>query len=484
MMILKMWCNTNTKRLLSGIMSVMLAFTCIVSIPQTAVIVHADEEKTITGLGTGAIANPVNGDTEGLTGWTGNYIYYGKHNGKSVKYRVLSTATTDFGGVTMLLDCNRILIKKKHDTVSPFEYGVNGWDNSEIKAWLNGSGEQDFYQYSFTAPEKEAIAASWKSTKSSSDGVTRECYTFQPLTGEKIFLLDTTEVVNSTYGFSSDIQTTVTRKKPGASTWWWLRSPDNTLYEDCASSYPEGVIYSHEVNAKNGAVSPAFNIDLSAVIFSSALAGEEGCFKLTIADKDLNITPGTVTKNGATVTVPYTITGLHSANASRVSVLILEKEYSAGCAMTSGYTYMKLNVDAFGTSGTGTFNLPDSYADKSYYVYILAEDENGSKKTDYASSPVLILHNVGNDSSGSKYEDLHSALDEAINQGGPQTVIWNKGNALTYGDMKMLQYNPEVTLIFNYSYKDVDYSVTIPGRDAKADDNIPWYGPMYLYANY
>ena len=32
-------------------------------------------DKSITGLGTGSIQDPVNGNTDGLAGWTGSYVY-------------------------------------------------------------------------------------------------------------------------------------------------------------------------------------------------------------------------------------------------------------------------------------------------------------------------------------------------------------------------------------------------------------------------
>lgn len=46
--------------------------------------------KTITGLGTGTIGNPANGAGQ----W--DYVYYGKYEGKDVKYRVLSNDCIDF----------------------------------------------------------------------------------------------------------------------------------------------------------------------------------------------------------------------------------------------------------------------------------------------------------------------------------------------------------------------------------------------------
>lgn len=50
--------------------------------------------------------------------------------------------------------------------------------------------------------------------------------------------------------------------------------------------------------------------------------------------------------------------------------------------------------------------------------------------------------------------------------------------------MKTLQDNPNITLVFSYTYLDKDYKVTLPGKNVKAFDTIPWYGPMYLYGTY
>ncbi|MBP5263936.1 MAG: LysM peptidoglycan-binding domain-containing protein, partial [Lachnospiraceae bacterium] len=65
-----------------------------------------------------------------------------------------------------------------------------------------------------------------------------------------------------------------------------------------------------------------------------------------------------------------------------------------------------------------------------------------------------------------------------------QTVYWSEGDALPFNIMKILQDHPQITLVFSYSYKGVNYRVTIPGSVAKAYANIPWYGPLYLYGNY
>ena len=82
----------------------------------------ADGEKNISGLGTVAISNPTGGNQ-----W--NYVYYGKYI-NPVKYRVLSKNTSDFGGTTMLLDCDSTLYTAVLDSNS------NSWENSSIKTGL------------------------------------------------------------------------------------------------------------------------------------------------------------------------------------------------------------------------------------------------------------------------------------------------------------------------------------------------------------
>ena len=50
--------------------------------------------------------------------------------------------------------------------------------------------------------------------------------------------------------------------------------------------------------------------------------------------------------------------------------------------------------------------------------------------------------------------------------------------------MKKLQENPQITLVFSYTYLDEDFEVTIHGCDVQADPNVTWCGPLYLYSIY
>ncbi len=151
--------NTIIKRIFSIFLGTTILTTTILaaSLPISAVPVYADNDKTISGLCTGAIANP----TSGAGGWS--YVYYGKYNNAAMKYRVLDIAATQFGGNTMLLDCDSTIEKNMR-----FDGDSNVWANSEIRTWLNGN---DFYGNAsvFTAQEKAAIAISTKETPDTSD---------------------------------------------------------------------------------------------------------------------------------------------------------------------------------------------------------------------------------------------------------------------------------------------------------------------------
>jgi len=377
------------KVIIKGITAFLMAAVIAMSrIPGTDFVLtaYADSDKTITGLCTGAIGNP----TSGAGGWS--YVYYGTYGGNQVKYRVLTTSTTDFEGRTMLLDCDSTIVKMQFDDDSKEWYG------SDICAWLSA----DFDENGFTRQERAAIASSVKLSAASGDGNGWSVNLgYAALRGERIFLLDAVEATRPSYGYANTDKDDKNRKKTGTSGYWWLRSP-NPNRDGCTGCViPSGSIGFDYVGNDDTGVSPAFNINLGPVIFSSLISGNAGNagaeYKLTIADNKMNITPGTITRDGTTITVPYTITGANAGYANRVSVLITDSQYSAGTAVTSGYTYKKLAVNSWSTSGTGTFTLPDEYAGKTwgsdYHVYILAEQAhtgNEIKLTDYASEPVEI----------------------------------------------------------------------------------------------
>lgn len=75
-----------------------------------------------------------------------------------------------------------------------------------------------------------------------------------------------------------------------------------------------------------------------------------------------------------------------------------------------------------------------------------------------------------------------AAIEEKIINAESGDVVELEGvTTLSNGTMKTLLEKGDVTLVLKYTYEDVDYVVTIPAG-AALDNDIPWYGPLYLAA--
>ena len=81
-------------------------------------------------------------------------------------------------------------------------------------------------------------------------------------------------------------------------------------------------------------------------------------------------------------------------------------------------------------------------------------------------------------------DELFLKLNIAAELGGKQEVYWNVGDSLPYDVLHFLELHEDITLIFDYTYEDVDYSVTLGGEGFEADPKVPWAGPLYLYSVY
>ena len=374
-----------------------------------------DATKKSIGLGTSIIANPA-APTSTKDAWKGSYVYFGTYNGSPVKYRVLDSDTTTFSyddtTNTMLLDCDSLLFESKFDDSS------NIWSTSYLKRYLN-SEKGEGYDYSsegflttaFTSSEQSAIASSSKNTPHSSDGEPYGDIEWTSLKGDKIFLLDLMEVCNMSYGYSMEAYNYATNRIKTCdgvnnNTIWWLRSTSQMMsnyvgmvrFSDKGGWFDRGTAAS----CSDSYVSPALNINLSSVLFSSVIsgtAGETGTeYKLTlIDDSTIMAANGNITRKGDTITVPYTITEGKGGAVTKASVLILDKQYTPGNTNNANilaYDTLDTNDVNFETTSTGTFKLPAELSEKEcgkdYYAYIIAECDKSDKLTNYASVPVSI----------------------------------------------------------------------------------------------
>lgn len=379
-----------------------------------------------TTLGTTGIDAP-KAPTADTDAWMGNYVYYGKYDGTNpTKYRVLDPSSTAFGvtGGSLFLDCDTTLYNAR------FHGRSNVWSSSAVKTGLNGYAFLNKAN-NFTAIEKGAIAASTKAQKSSTDGDGWDgTLNWAPLEHDTIFLLDAKEATNTSYGYANTDDPDNARKKSGSSnTGWWLRSPNGR--NDILAGFVYGsnghIYYRYVYNDVVG-VSPAFNVNLESVIFSSvisddltATSGKE--YKLTLKDTafGIGVTTGEyITADRKTITIPYTVTDTDDdLDPDTVSVLI------QSTADNSILYYAPLS-GTYAASGTGTFTLPDALSlddwGTEYNVSLLAEDVNRQYETDYASVPVtldasLIAHDTEVIASGN--------CGASTNQGGAESVTWS-----------------------------------------------------------
>ena len=401
------------KRVLALIMAFNMSFGLIPETPFAMKAKAADpvSVKTITGLGTGAITNPVQ-PAESGSAWSGSYVYYGIYNNEWLeksRYRVLDRASDKFGveGGSLFLDCDKIIYTEKFSTADSEE-----WASSDIKASLNGEAFLTM-PGNFTDVERNAIAESRVEVHPLKAGngagqvdsySKNEFVNYTALNGEKVFLLDVEDASNIAYGYSTTSNTAQNRVKTGTGNSWWLRSADkDTSYHEAGLISFSGIISPNDVNGiMSYGVSPAFNLSLSSVLFSSLIsgnAGEAGAeYKLTLKDGDISIAAGSGGTWDASglVSIPYSITDNSSiADPTQVSAVVTDGTWT-GDGWSEGaklLQYAKLETESLGTSGTGTFTLDSSIIGtwgSDYHVYILAEDVNGEKETDYASVPVEI----------------------------------------------------------------------------------------------
>ena len=448
----------------------LLLLISLALLPAAAIAVQAEDSVCSDGvcLGTGMISNPTLGDINSY--WLGSFVYYGKYDDIPMKYRVLTNSTTRYGGKTMLLDCDSVLYTAR------FDEDNNEWANSELKTVLNGDSflnDRDV----FTDAEKAAIVESRVDSHPlvTGDGdteVTENTFmlfgSYVALTGEKIFLLDAEEVSTNSYGYiTTDIVSTNRFKGHRG---WWLRSARSSNSE-AGAVFNWGSIEYTEVNdtrEDHVGVSPAFNVDLSSVIFSSEISESDKTYKLSLLDEDLVIAlPSGESDSikGSTVTVPYSISGEHAANATRVLVVVTDGIFDSNDAgWSDGALIKQIEVkENPGTAGKVSFDL-DSVLDISqwgsaYHVYLIAEIVSEGSETNYASAPVELSapvheHNWTYAASGAEI----TASCDTLGHTSENAVLRLSASA---GE-----------LIYDGTAKEASYSITPEGSEAFGTPDI------------
>lgn len=377
-----------------------------------------------TGTGK-AIQRVSNGSAGNIDGGQADNVYFGTYQQSSnasggynidpVKWRVLSNT----GGQLFLLSDQNLDVFQYH---TDDQENVT-WETSTMRSWLNGydaskntggstgidyTGD-NFLDNAFSDKEQAAIAqttvVNGPNTDYGTDGGNN--------TTDHIFLLSLAEVYNRSYSpdylwFSTNTAYVADGGKLGSgmygageNDWWWLRSPgyDNTKaafieWED-GSPVADGDL----VNDNRKAVRPAFNLNLSSVLFTSAATADSGKsasgtdtgltavadytdneWKLTLLDSDRNFTVSGESWNENTLTFSYS--GAQTGPNEYISAIIEEN---------GAITYYGRILQPTSESGTASLSLPDDVTlSDTTKLYVFNEQCNGDKLTDYASelSPI------------------------------------------------------------------------------------------------
>ena len=340
-----------------------------------------------------------------------------------------------------------------------------------------------------TAAEQDAIAVSNKTGKTGGDGDGVTWLDFAQVEGDKIFLLDAKEVTNFGYGYLEDDDDVRIKDDPSTEdpngTKWYLRSPHNE-FNSVGLVGAEGEFTTFDLGGEpvSYGISPAFNIKVPSVIFSSAVDSDKKEYKLTVQDDEIKVTKESLSINGGEITISYKITGSHAGNVTRVIALITDNEFSD----TTGWKYkpqgdyewqltdikqdvaensgtegtLKLTVELFGDNQPLYFEKWD----KSFFIYVIAEAENTGTATNYASRPLKIdrpehVHdwsfsaegntitakcNASLHSGGNPEFKLHAPSEGSIEYDGKP----HKAEPNAYNDVKPPLFDPENTEITYY----------------------------------
>ena len=430
----------------SKLLSLLLTICLVVGLmPTAAFAAGTDTGKAIQLVDSGTAANIGGGQADNI--YFGTYQQSsdgsGGYNTDPIKWRVLENAD---GQLFLLSDQNLDVFQYHTDNESVT------WETSTMRSWLNGydashntggdSGidytSDNFIGTAFSAKEQAAIA----DTEVFNDDNPTCGTEGGNNTTDQIFLLSIAEAQNSSYfaDNSSRIATNTAyvagggklgssyMNGVGEAGYWWLRSPGDLDHRAAGVSVDGGVgRYGHGVRIAYNAVRPAFNLDLTSVLFTSAAVGgkipaassggnqggeaadaifEIGDYdgsewKLTLLDNSRNfaVTEEAASgKPGDTITLNYTgaTTGTNEY-ISDISVIIAD---------SSGAQYYGRVAQPTATDGKVEITIPSGLADGTYTLYVFSEQYNGgeqddTKLTDYASAFETVALTVSSDTTAS-----------------------------------------------------------------------------------
>ena len=359
------------KRILSTLLTLCMLF-CLVPTGVFA------EGETATGsaaiqLGTDALSKNVNTATAPT-------VYFGQNQeNKPAAWRVIgydgNGVAAAQGDITLLAANNMGLSK----------FGAsNAYADSALKEAIDALADK------LTAKETDAVEkrtlASGNYDEENTDGVAG------PAVSNAVFWPLSSKEANAV---NNDLRV-VDPEHPGwASSYWWLRSPDEDYSTAFVAGRGEVRYYGGYSTSKEFGVRPAFDLNLDSVLFASAAVGGKpdgglqpvspnytgNEWKLTLYDSKRNDFSRTTwevsaSTKGGTVEISYT--DAKTGANEYISALIFDD-------VGNVIYYGRSNASLTEKDGTAQLTIPAGFAEGTYTLKVFNEQYNGDRKTDLAS---------------------------------------------------------------------------------------------------
>lgn len=335
-------------------------------------------QKTIQ-LGTDALNKTVNTVSTPT-------VYFGQnHENKPAAWRVIGydgNGVVAAAGKTTLLAAGNMGLTR---------FGPNAaYAESDLKV------ATDALAGKLTAAETAAVE---KRTLASGsyDGANTDCVAGSAVSNAVFWPLSTKEA----NAVNRDLRVVDPEHPIWASSFWWLRSPSENVYNTAVVNGDGDVITDGYNVILDFGVRPAFNLNLNSVLFTSAAAGGKpdggltavsaysgNEWKLTLLDSSRNFAVTEKAVSGApddTVTLNYT--GATTGINEYISAIIADN---------SGTQYYSRVAQPTAASGTVEIKIPSDLAPGSYTLKVFSEQCNGDYNTDYASNFTDIALTVEN----------------------------------------------------------------------------------------
>ena len=329
-------------------------------------------QKTIQ-LGTDALNKTVNTASAPT-------VYFGQdHENNPGAWRVIDYDGNSAAGIAG----NMTLLAANNMGLSKFG-ASNAYADSALKEAIDALADK------LTAKETDAVEkrtlASGNYDEENTDGVAGSAVSnavFWPLSSKEA------NAVNN------DLRV-VDPEHPGwASSYWWLRSPDEDYSTAFVAGRGEVRYYGGYSTSKEFGVRPAFDLNLDSVLFASAAVGGKpdgglqpvspnytgNEWKLTLYDSKRNDFSRTTwevsaSTKGGTVEISYT--DAKTGANEYISALIFDD-------VGNVIYYGRSNASLTEKDGTAQLTIPAGFAEGTYTLKVFNEQYNGDRKTDLAS---------------------------------------------------------------------------------------------------